>query len=291
MHRYAALLLLACGSAAVAVPTSTWELTATDDYVVVPDVEYLVADGHSLTFDLYRNQRAGAGTPLLVFFHGGGWVGGSKEASQLNLLPYLARGWHAANVEYRLTQVAGAPAAIEDARCVLRYLAGNADDLGIDTTRTWVSGRSAGGHLALMAALLDEDSGYDYRCGALPVLRPVGAIVWFPVTDLVAMSTGPHARPFARAWLGHYPADAVHRLSAGPHVHPQAPPVITLHGDADGVIPLAHSEAFHGRLAAAGVGERLVAIPGGGHANFSAEQMALAFAAIFEFVAQVEAGP
>src|ERR1044071_4458007 len=92
-------------------------------------------------------------TPTVVFFQGGGWTGGAKEGGTFGFLPYLDMGWAVVNVEYRTTAVALAPAAVEDARCALRWVYRNAKQYNFDTNRIVVSGQSAGGHLALMTGL------------------------------------------------------------------------------------------------------------------------------------------
>ena len=57
--------------------------------------------------------RSAALLPALVYYHGGGWTMGSKESSALTFLPWLEMGWSVVNVEYRLTNVSLAPAAVE----------------------------------------------------------------------------------------------------------------------------------------------------------------------------------
>ena len=56
----------------------------------------------------------------MIFFHGGGWIGGTKEASAMSVVPWLEMGWNVVNVEYRMSHVALAPAAVEDCLAALR---------------------------------------------------------------------------------------------------------------------------------------------------------------------------
>jgi hypothetical protein len=51
---------------------------------------------------VYQPQNQSSPTPTLIYIHGGGWVGGSKEGSIMSILPYLEMGWAVVNVEYRL---------------------------------------------------------------------------------------------------------------------------------------------------------------------------------------------
>ena len=69
------------------------------------------------------------------------------------MLPYLAMGFAVVNVDYRLAQVAPAPAAVEDGRCALRWVFRHAQQYSLDPERIVVGGMSAGGHLALLTAM------------------------------------------------------------------------------------------------------------------------------------------
>ena len=84
-----------------------------NEYRIVPDVVYHVADNYENTMDLYLPTNADGPTPVLMTLFWGGWVGGTREAQALRLLPYLEMGWAVANVSYRLVQVSRAPAAVE----------------------------------------------------------------------------------------------------------------------------------------------------------------------------------
>ena len=71
----------------------------------------------------------------LIYYPGGGWTNGTKESSALTFLPYLEMGWNVANVEYRMADVAHAPAAVEDCRCALREVYRNAERYNFDVDR------------------------------------------------------------------------------------------------------------------------------------------------------------
>ena len=78
----------------------------------------------TLAFNEYAGRRQ---RPVM-----GGWVGGSKEANILRLLPYLEQGWAAVNVQYRLGDVSLAPAAVEDSLCASQWVEANAEQFGFD---------------------------------------------------------------------------------------------------------------------------------------------------------------
>ena len=175
-------------------PTEVWF-----GYEVVPNTTYLTADGVELELDVYaRRGRGDTAVPTVVFFHGGGWVGGSKEGSALSVLPYLERGWAAVNVQYRLGGTALAPAAVEDTRCALHWVVRNADRYGFDPNRIVLTGVSAGGHLSLITGMLTGDAGFDRRCpvrkggdgpdralASSPDIKVAAIVNWAGITDVV----------------------------------------------------------------------------------------------------------
>ena len=148
---------------------SDWAAAIADQYRIDANVVYSTANGYDNKVDLYLPRNADGPVPTVIYIHGGGWVGGTKESSILRLLPYLNLGMAALNVEYRLARNSLAPGAVADCRCLLRWLYANAKQYNLDTSKLVVTGHSAGGHLSLMTAMTDPASGLDYECtpGAL----------------------------------------------------------------------------------------------------------------------------
>jgi acetyl esterase len=129
---------------------------------------------------LYRPRGVPAGTPLpvLVYFHGGGWVIGDLETHDVLCRQVTAgAGISVVSVDYRLAPEHKYPAAVEDAWAATRWVAAHAAELGIDARRLAVGGDSAGGNLAAVVAILARDHGGPSI--ALQVLN-------YPVTDLAA---------------------------------------------------------------------------------------------------------
>ncbi len=111
-----AVLLVVPGSALAQLDdTAAWASNLLNTYRVVPNVTYGTANNRENKVDLYLPRGADGPTPVLMYIHGGGWVGGSKESNVLRLLPWLEKGWAVVNVQYRLGRVSLAPAAIDSA--------------------------------------------------------------------------------------------------------------------------------------------------------------------------------
>ena len=185
-------------------------------YRVAPNITYLRASGRDLTLDVYQPRATTGPNPTLVYFHGGGWTGGSKESSALTFLPYLEMGWTVVNVAYRLADVAHAPAAVEDCRCALRWIYRNAEQFNFDLDRIVLTGNSAGGHLALTTGMLPESAGLDHQCPgdrnrtwstgttSTDELKVAAIINWYGITDVVDLlhRTPGRSGAYTVAWLG-----------------------------------------------------------------------------------------
>ena len=75
--------------------TAAWTANVSNQYRLVPGITYLTANNWEAKLDVYAPRNPAQPSPTLIYIHGGGWVGGSKEGSLLNLLPYLEMGWAA----------------------------------------------------------------------------------------------------------------------------------------------------------------------------------------------------
>ncbi|KAK6029932.1 hydrolase, alpha/beta domain protein [Ostertagia ostertagi] len=238
--------------------------------------------------DLYLPPRSEAPVPVIINIHGGGWNHGTKE-SQTGFANFFKKGMAVANVEYRLTDAALAPAAIEDCRCALIYLVKNAKELNIDPERIVVMGSSAGGHLALLTGLLGNDSRFDKNCPGVKNVKVAAIIDKFGLADAQFAVDGGNDtkkdKSFIR-WLGAGATDAKVVASVSPitYVNKKNPPVFIVHGDADPRIPYQQSVTLHEQLEKAGVAHEFMTVPGGLHGKFPEEKRRELSKAIMDFL-------
>jgi acetyl esterase/lipase len=134
-----------------------------DGYISRLNVTYVKVKEWEGKLDLYLPPLTKSPSGIVINIHGGGWKNGVKE-SQTGFSAFFKAGFAVANISYRLTGQATAPAAIEDVRCALIYVIQNAKSLNIDVNKIVMMGGSAGGHLALMAGLLGNDKRFDNNC-------------------------------------------------------------------------------------------------------------------------------
>lgn len=297
-----AALCAAAPPAAPAAPTAEHVFWSGDlflNYVVEPNIVYAVENNTELKLDVYRPRNAVRPTPTLMFIHGGGWVWENKEQHNLVILPYLEMGLAVVNVEYRLAQNSPAPAAVEDCRSALHWIARNADRYHFDTSRIVVAGQSAGGHLALMAAMAPVEAGFDTEIhdvtplvwtGVEKSCPKVAAVInWYGVTDVADLLAGEHAREYAIAWIGRAPnrEKLAREVSPLTYVRSGVSPVLTIHGDVDPCVPYSHAVRLHQALAKAGVPQQLYTIHGGRHGGFTRDEYLGAFGTIHAFLSRL----
>ena len=296
MVAVAMMLLGASAPQAQLSDTTAFLAHVSNQYRVVPNVVYHVANKHENRLDLYLPTNPTGPTPVLMMIHGGGWVGGTKEAQVLRLLPYLEKGWAVANVTYRLVQVSRAPAAVEDCLCALQWIANNAERYNFDTSRIIASGNSAGGHLSLTSGMLPRPTILARECvsGSFtgPSTNPsvdVAAIInWYGITDVADLLEGPNTKDYAVRWFGGLPnrLEIARFVAPLTHIRPELPPTLTIHGDADPTVPYEHAVRLHAALEDAGVPNELHTVAGGGHGGFNRAQTLMIYETIQKFLAR-----
>ena len=232
------------------------------------DIPY-VADGHERQrLDLYLPQKADGPLPVLVWIHGGGWQAGDKANPPL--LPYAAKGYAVASVNYRLSQHAIYPAQIEDCKAAIRWLRANAKKFNLNPDKVGVAGASAGGHLVALLGTTGDVKELEGAGGNLDQPSRVQCVVdLFGPTDLSKMG-GTHDSPKSpEAKLIGGPVQEVKEKVAKANpitfVTKNAAPFLILHGDQDKTVILSQSEMLVDALKKAGVEVRLVVVPGAGH--------------------------
>lgn len=274
--------------------TAEWATHAQNRYQIAPNVTYLTATGYEAKLDVYRRRDATTPQPTMIFYHGGGWIGGTKEASFMSIMPWLEMGWNVVNVEYRMARVAEAPAAVEDALCALRFVVSQAKTYGIDIGKIVVSGESAGAHLALAAGMIPSTAGFTSICagggfaGLENAVPKVAAIInWYGITDVNDLLTGSNARSYAVQWIGSSKDrdELARRVSPLTYVRAGVPPILSIQGDADPIVPYSQNTRLRDALTKVGATTELFTVPGGGHGNFKPDERTKIYVKIREFLA------
>jgi acetyl esterase/lipase len=146
------------------------------------NITYLRASGQDLQLDVYQ-QPGTKPSPVIVYFHGGAWWKNARPQSAASFQSLLSLGFSLVMVDYRLTGVAPAPAAIQDARCSLSWVSKNAKTYNFDLNEVIVFGTSSGGHQALMSGMLPASSPVDLpECKDQP--RAAALLDFYGISDV-----------------------------------------------------------------------------------------------------------
>lgn len=205
------------------------------------EVVYKVTSQDTLRLHCYYPEHSDPDEllPAVLFYFGGGWVGGSHQHFAPHSKYLAARGMMAITADYRVKNQHGTSPieAIQDARDALQYVARHSQELGVDTTRLAVGGGSAGGHLALSTELIDafeDDDPLTYHPRALILFNPV----------VNTTSEG-----FGAAALG---ADSI-KASPVHHINKNMPPTLVFHGEADTTVPADNVREMQQKMDSLGV--------------------------------------
>ncbi len=196
--------------------------------------------------------------PAIVFFFGGGWVGGSPTQFHPQCEYLAARGMVAMSAEYRVESVHGTTPreCVQDGKSAIRWIRAHAGELGIDPDQVVAGGGSAGGQIAAAAGTVSgfEEEGEDLSISSCP-----DALVLFnPVYD--NGPTGWGYDTVQEYWEGFSP---MHNINTG------TPPTVVMLGTEDALIPVETAQEYKSRMELLGLRNDLYLYEGQGHGFFN----------------------
>lgn len=210
--------------------------------------------------------------PAVVFFFGGGWVGGTPTQFFPQCAYLASRGMVAASAEYRVKNTHGVTPfeCVTDGKSAVRYLRAHAGDMGIDPERIAAGGGSAGGHVAACTGTIrgldekGEDTAISSRPNAMLLFNPA-TMLDFEVWKQQGMPEE-RLKNIRERFGDRDPKD----VSPCHHVEKGAPPAILFHGEEDKTVSIQSARQFTEAMTKAGNRCELKAYPGQGHGFFNA---------------------
>lgn len=211
-----------------------------------------------LYIDYPPGYDAALSYPAMVFFFGGGWVGGTPSHFEKHAKYFAKRGLVCIRADYRVKNRHGTSPfeSLKDAKSAIRYIRENAEKLGVDPLQIIASGGSAGGHLAAATALVKEfnDGTDDFSFSCVP-----NALVLFnPVID-----NGPGGYGYERIGEAYKDFSPLHNIREG------APPTIIFLGTEDVLIPVETARYYKTVMEKVGSRCKLCLYEGEGHGFFN----------------------
>ena len=289
-RRLLCLCLLSVGALTV-----MWTRECRGEVIVEKDLVYGKGVDVDLKLDLARPKVGEGPFPGLVLIHGGGWSGGNRQSFFPLMQQAAERGYVAVTISYRLTDPdpdtklgrVPFPAQIEDCKCAVRWLKANARKYHVNAEQIAVAGGSAGGHLSLLVGLTDASHKLEGNGGAPEQSSRVNAVVnIFGPTDMVeCWKTSPGAQPFIQGLLDapEKAPDAYKAASPVTYISDDDPPVLTLHGSADKLVPPSQARLLDEAMKKAGARHELLILDGQGH-GFGGESQKKAMETMWSFL-------
>ena len=244
----------------------------------IPNVVYAEIDDIKLHLQILqpftRNQPEMV-SPCVVFVQGSAWMPQDVYAQLPRVSRLAERGYVMAVVEYRHSGIAAFPAQIMDTRNAVRFLRANAEQYHIDPDRIVVSGDSSGGHTAMFAGMIHDDTENNLYPGVSADVK--GIVNFYGSTSVMAEDSNPvqvlHCQPDSPEGMvmGHVDLrnnlELKRRLSVECNITEDTviPPVIILHGTKDRVVNCEGSVILYRQLKECGKDVQLYLIKGADH--------------------------
>jgi acetyl esterase/lipase len=238
---------------------------------IVTDLPYIENGHQRQKLDLFVPKNGDGPLPLIIWIHGGGWSGGSKDGCPMAF--YVTKGYVVASLNYRLSQHAIYPAQIDDCQAAIRWLRKNASKYKIDPDLVGVVGASAGGHLAALvgvagAGTKNKPDRVDVQC-VVDVFGPTDFLTIWSQSDpkTTAIKHNEPDSPEGKLFGGAIPEKTELASQASPvmHVTKDAPPFLILHGKKDRLVPWQQSAELDVYLKKADVESTLILVEDAGH--------------------------
>lgn len=218
------------------------------------NVEYGRVRNERLRLDVYMPTDSSEPRPGLILIHGGAWVGGSKSDYRCYGVTFAEMGYVVASIDYRLAPQWHYPAQVEDAKCAVRWMRANAEELGVDPERIAVMGGSAGGHLAMMVGYSSNVPELEGNGGHEGVSSSVSAVIqlYGPVDfTLPTVLNDPTSMELLRTFLeATYQANPELYQASSPihYLDADDPPTLMLHGTIDSVVRIDQADTLAARM-------------------------------------------
>jgi len=223
--------------------------------------------------DIYLPPDAKGKLPLVIFIHGGGWLSNDKYADmgymKKTVAEIVSSGFALASIDYRFSTQAVFPAQMLDCNRAVSYLYDNADKYGIDKNNFAVMGFSAGGHLASMVGLSQNNSINTFFMPGTTKLFSFKAVVdFYGPAELILFPGNNDEKSPESLLIGAAPLkrpDLAKAASPVTYVDKNDPPFLIIHGEKDALVDPKQSQLLKAWLDLSGVQNELVIVKDAPH--------------------------
>lgn len=253
---YCGILLLLANYKTLAQDSFSETTFAADELLV-----YKSVDGVDLNLHVFKpkDNRYSSKAPVIIFFFGGGWNGGTPKQFYEQSRYLANQGMVAISAEYRVKSRNNTTPfeCVKDAKSAVRWVRQHAQQLGVNPNKIVASGGSAGGHIAACTGIIKgyEEAGEDFSLSSVP-----NAMILFnPVLDTSEKGYGSER----------FDKDYKTSISPCHHIDSNIMPTLLFHGTGDKTVPFENAERFTKLMQKAGNQCELVAFEGRNHGFFN----------------------
>jgi acetyl esterase/lipase len=205
--------------------------------------------------------------PVIVWLCGGAWTEMDRNVWVPELSWFAKRGYAVASVEYSVAARTRFPENIEDIKLAIRFLRAHGAEYNLDTSRIVVMGESAGGYLSALCGVTNDIKDYDKGPYAEYSSAVQAAVSWYPPVNpsLLNIGNGVPADIACPPDMDKYP-------DIRNYITKDTLPFLILHGDADTLVNISHSEMLYEALEKAGVETDFYVFKGAEHSDWAFDQ-------------------
>jgi acetyl esterase/lipase len=223
--------------------------------------------------DIYLPANTKGKVPLVIFIHGGGWLGNDKYADisymKKTVAEIVSSGYALASIDYRFATQATFPAQIQDCNRAISFLVDNADQYGLDNKRIAVMGFSAGGHLASLIGLSKNNDVENFFMPRTNKSFSFKAVIdFYGPAELILFPGAKDPKSPESLLIGATPLsrpDLAKAASPVTYVDKNDPPFLIIHGEKDDIVSNKHSHLLSSWLNVVGVQNELVIVKDAPH--------------------------
>jgi len=241
----------------------------------VKTLVYTISRGKKRKLDLYLPDDNGQPSPVVIYFHGGGWMSGGKKIIEPGVLRQVKRGYAVASVSYSFSPWKKWPTQAHEMKAAVRWLRTNAEEYNLDSEKFLVWGVSAGAHLVNVLGCSNASEELEGNLEPKNISSEVqGVVSWYGFSDFSQMWKNGFIALLTNIATSllvgeHVKNNTEKTQSANPinYINQKTPPFFIMHGEKDTVVNIHQSELLYAALQQQGIQSTYSPIPNYYHSD------------------------
>ncbi len=241
----------------------------------VKTLVYTVSHGKKRKLDLYLPDNIGEPSPIIIYFHGGGWMSGGKKIIEPGVLQQVKRGYAVASISYSFIPWKKWPTQAHEIKAAIRWLRTNAEEYNLDSEKFLVWGVSAGAHLVNVLGCSNTSEELEGNLEPKNISSEVqGVVSWYGFSDFSQMGKNGFIAFLTNIATSFLVGERVKKntektQNANPinYINQNTAPFFIMHGAKDTIVNIHQSELLYAALQKQGIQSSYTRIPNYFHAD------------------------